>query len=480
VGNAERGGVSNPNLLLYQRLNRSSTGFIDNYAGVARDWERTVLAVGGYGLGSFSLSEEDLTLAELEDFYDNRLECRLAEDTCGITSYEGLLYEFRLVKGGREYRRTLNPKWWRNKVKVVYTYPTADDSQIGNLKYNPAANSFQDDGQDFSEWETAEGDAAYSISVTNSDDTRAWGFLGASFTTTNANDSIYVFTDVERATAGWNGEVSGKTPSTYEVSNVQLAGERQDTGWTENTDSSAEYGRMEYVHTLGGTAPESAEAMRDRDLAEYAWPRSRKVGGGTSEPTGTRGPATLEVSVAGYWVTLNWRYLATSRIATASDMITYLIGLSEWVTAGKVDTNDMRVKADCSPIPARIGDLFEEVILQGDLSQNVWEGGVYAGRKFRYEAAPTAVAYYERDDGVLLDAGRVEVVPSLMGAGVLLLDESAPVGGQPPGTSSAWDDPRVGYVEEVTFKAPNVLEYRLRDEEASLAVLMQQLKAARR
>jgi hypothetical protein len=467
------------NVLIFQRPT-TDEAFVGNYTGVARDWQRTVLAVGGYGLGSFQLSEEDLTLAELKGFYANNLGNVVKEKTFGLIGYEGLLYEFRLVMAGREYRRTLNPKWWRDKVKVIYTYPTAEDSQIGNLAYNPIANSFQDDGQDFSEWETAAGDAAYSIAVTNSDSTRAWGFLGAAFTTANANDSIYVFTDVERGTAGWNGEVSGKTPSTYEVSNVQLAGERQDTGWSENTDASAEYGRMEYVHTLGGTAPEAATAFRDRDLVEYAWPRSRKIGAGRMDPGTTRGPVVLEVSVAGYWTTLFWRYRATSRIATASDLLTTLIGESEFVTAGRIETNEMQVRADCEPVPARLGDLIKEIILQGDLSQNVWQGGVYNDREFVYEQAPTAVEYYERADGVLVDQARVEVVPSLMKAGFLLQDESAPTGGQPPGTSSAWDDPRVGYVEEVTFRAPNVLEYGLRDEEASLAVLMQQLRAQSR
>ena len=465
-------------LAILPRLTQStsdSLAYTGDLTALARGWERTILAIKGYGWGSFKLSQEDLTLPELKDvFYSNLLGNRLVETTLAVDSWEGQLYEFRLVIAGREYRRTLAPDWWHNKVKVVYSYPTAEDNQIGNLTYNPVANSFQDDGQDFSEWETAAGDAAYSIAVVNSDGTTGWAFLGAAFTTTNANDSVYVFTDVERTDAGWNGEVSGKTPSTYEVSSVELAGERQDTGWSENTDASGEYGRMEYLITMGGTAPEAAEAMRDRELTAFAWPRSRKMGGGASQSR--EDPAVLEVSVGGYWDTLNWRYRATSRIATASDMLTTLVGESEFVSAGRIEANEMRVKVDCEPVPKRLGDAIEDILLQGDLDGNIWQGGVYAGRRFIYEQAPTTVEYIERGDGVLMNLGRVEVVPSLMEAGFLVFDESAPSGGQPPGTSSVWDDPRVGYVDEVKFIAPDRLEYQLMDEEESVTAFARRLQ----
>jgi hypothetical protein len=465
-------------LAILPRLTQSTSDWLaytDDLTVLARGWERTILAIKGYGWGSFKLGQEDLTLPELKDvFYGNLLGNRLVETTLGIDSWEGLLYEFRLVIAGREYRRTLTPEWWHNKMKVVYSYPTAEDNQIGNLTYNPVANSFQDDGQDFSEWETLAGDATYSISVTNSDGTTAWGFLGASFTTTNANDSVYVYTDVELTDAGWNGEVSGKTPSTYEVSSTELAGERQDTGWSENTDASAEYGVMEYMLTLGGAAPEAAEALRDRELTAFAWPRSRKMGGGAT--SSREDLAALEVSVAGYWETLNWTYRATSRIATASDLVTTVVGESEFVTAGRIETNEMRVKADCEPVPKRRGDLIEDIIKQGDLDGNIWQGGVYAGQKLVYEAAPTAVRYLERGDGVLTNLGRTEVVPSLMEAGFLLLDESAPSGGQPPGTSGVWDDPRVGYVDEVRFVAPDTLEYQLMDEEESVTAFTRKIQ----
>lgn len=468
-------------LNLFSRLTRSTTGiaYPGDFTALARNWERSSAAIGGYLLGSFELTQEDLTLRELKALYGTTLGCRLEEVTFGMVSWEGLLYEFRFVDQGREHRRTLDPEWFHNYVNVFYSYPAADDSEQGNLTYNPGGNdAFQDDGQDFSEWETLAGDAAFSISVTNSDETVAWGFLAGAFTTTNANDSIYVYTDEGLTSAGWNGDYSGKTPSSYEVSSVALKGGRLNTGWASNEDSKDEYGRAEYIMTLGGTAPEAATSMRDRELAEFAWPRSRKVGGGSRDPedTGRPEPAVLEVSVAGYWVTLNWRYQRTRLMRPASDLITYLLGQSEFVTAGRIETNSMRTKVDTDPIPVRRGDAIQDVILDGDLENHIWQGGVYAGRTFVYEQAPTTVEFYERADGVLVDKARVPVVPTLMKPGVLLMDETAPTGGQPAGTSNVWDDPRVGYVQEVRFTAPNGLEYRIMDEEESQTALQRKIE----
>lgn len=436
------------------------------------------MALGGFWQGSFELSGGDLNWWTLLDFYDNNLALRIVEKTFGRVSWEGLIYEMRLVRNGREYRRTLDPDWWHNKVKTMYSYPSASDTEQGALTYNPVANSFQDAGQDFSEWETLAGDAVYSITVTNNDSTVAWGFLGAAFTTGGADDSIYVYTDVELITAGWNGEVGGKVPNTYEVRNVVLAGARQDTGFSENTDSSTIYGEMEYVVTLGGATPEGATAIRDRELTEYAWPRSRQMGGGQGDERAERRlGTTLEVSVAGYWTTLNWRYRTTSRTATASDMITTLVGASEFVTTGRIETNDLGVKADCDPIPQRLGDLCEDVILQGDIDQNRWQGGVYDGRKFIYEQSPTTEDFRIESNGALVDKGGSPIILSTFRPGVLLRDLRAPKDYVPPG-GAVWDSPQAGYVEEVEWRADtNELRYRIQGQEESIAVLGAQLAA---
>jgi hypothetical protein len=464
-------------LHLYQRPAEGEL-YVMSLAGLARRWRRKIRAVGGFWSGSFEIPEfAGLSWFGLQDFYNNRLGCRLVERTLGLTSWEGLIYEMRLVRGGQEYRRTLDPDWWHNKVKTMYSYPSSSDSEQGNLTYNPAANSFQDDGQDFSDWQTLAGDAVYSISVTNSDGTIGWGFLGVDFTTANPNDSINVYTDVELGTAGWNGEIAAKVPSTYEVRNVVLAGSRQDTGFSEDTDSSEIYGVMEYVLSLGGAVPEGATALRDRELSEFAWPRSRKMGGG-QEGTGVRNTETvLEVSVAGFWVTLNWLYRTVSRVAAASDMIETLVSSSEFVTTRRIEINELGVKVDCDPIPQRRGDLCEDVILQGDIDGNQWQGGVYNGREFVYEQSPTTSAFFLQSDGTLADISGRPVVFQLFKPGVLIKDSRAPVGGQPAGGTER-DDPRIGHIEEVEWQADrNELRYRVQGQEESVAVLREQLQS---
>ncbi len=463
-------------LHLYQRPAEGDL-YVMNLGALAEKWRRKILAVFGFFVGSFEIPLGNLSWFGLQDFYNNRLGCRLVERTFSLPSWVGILYEFRLVRGGQEYRRTLDPDWWHNKVKTMYSYPSSEDDEQGNLTYNPAANSFQDDAQDFSDWQTLAGDAVYSITVINVDGTVAWGFLGVDFTTANPNDSINVFTDIEMGTAGWNGEVAAKVPSTYEVRNVVLSGVRQDTGFSENTDASAAYGTMEYILSLGGTTPEGATAIRDRELTEFAWPRSRKMGGGQLGQ-GVRDSGTvLEVSVAGFWTTLNWTYRTTSRVAAASDMINTLVGASEFVTAGRVETNYLPVKVDCNPIPQRLGDLCEDKILEGGFNGVQWQGGVHADRKFVYEPAPTSAAFFLRSDGTLAGLNGQPIVFPLFRPGVLIKDSRAPLGGQPAG-GAARDDPRIGYVEEVEWRSDkDELRYRIQGQEESVAVLRAQLQA---
>lgn len=463
-------------LHMYQRPAEGEL-YVKNLTPFAKGWQRTILATKGFYDGSFEMQEfGGLSWFGLQDFYNNRLGCRIVERTLGLTTWEGIIYEMRLVRAGQEYRRTLSPDWFHNRTKAVYSYPSVSDTEQGVLAYDPAPDSFQDDAQDFSEWETLAGDAVYSMTVVNVDGTTGWGFLGAAFTTANADDSILVYTDPELAVAGWNGE-TGAAPSTYEVRNVVLSGARQDTGWSEDTSSSGVYGTMEYILSLGGTVPEGATAMRDRELTEFAWPRSRKMGGGEMGEGVRNSETVLEVSVAGFWVTLNWLYRETSRIAAATAMINTLVGASEFVTARRIEDNDLGVKVDCDPVAQLLGDMCEDVILQGDIDGNQWQGGVYENREFVYEPSPTTPAYFLRSDGTLAGLSGQPVVFQLFRPGVLIRDQRAPMGGQPAG-GTGLDDPRIGYIEEVEWSMDkNELRYRLHGQEESVAVLREQLQS---
>lgn len=105
-------------LTLYDRP-AQGTAARQNLNGMFERWRRTKRAIGGYHLGSFAI--KDRSAAQLADYYNSWLGYKIVETKSGITSYEGVVWQVDLIKNGVNYRRTLNPKYWANRVKVFYT-----------------------------------------------------------------------------------------------------------------------------------------------------------------------------------------------------------------------------------------------------------------------------------------------------------------------------------------------------------------------
>lgn len=233
------------------------------------------------------------------------------------------------------------------------------------------------------------------------------------------------------------------------------AGEQVDTGWSENTDSSDEYGEMQYIDTISEAVPAAAIGLRENRLADRAFPRSRMVGGLEFSDTGKeKVEDNLQITVAGYVITLNWRYRESSITATAANTaVEDLADDSELVTAGTIDTNSMNVDVDCAT-PQRLWDAIESIISQGDASGNRWVGGVYDDRKFDYNQGATEIEYYLRN-GNLVDQKNAAVVPSLLKPDFIVRNANAPSGGGTPIGGSVWDDPRNAWITEVEFIAPH-------------------------
>ena len=115
-------------------------------------------------------------------------------------------------------RIVANGAWFLHSDELYNFDADAQDTQQGTLTYNPTGQSFQDLDQAFDDWEVASAPASYEIWVVNSDNSVTFGFLGAAFTTTNADDSIYVYEDYALTSAGWNGnDPTTKTASSYSV-----------------------------------------------------------------------------------------------------------------------------------------------------------------------------------------------------------------------------------------------------------------------
>lgn len=233
-------------------------------------------------------------------------------------------------------------------------------------------------------------------------------------------------------------------------------GEQADTGWSENTDSSDEYGELQYIDSISEATSAAATALRDTRLADFGFPRSRIVGGlEFSGKARKRTTDNLQVTVAGYVTTMNWRYRESSIVATAaSTALEDLVDDSEFVTAGTIDTNSMEIDEDCAT-PQRLWDAVEDIIAQGDASGNRWVGGVYEDRRFDYNQGASEVKYYIRD-GVLVSHAGIPVIPSQLNPDFILRNARAPTGGTPIG-GNVWDDPRNAWITEVEFVAPDGL-----------------------
>lgn len=230
------------------------------------------------------------------------------------------------------------------------------------------------------------------------------------------------------------------------------------SGWSEDTDSSDVYGESCYIDVVGQHYDSTvATARRDRRLMEFAFPQSLPVGD-LAQIVGEPGPPTLAVRCAGYGLGMNRRYQTTDIAAAAlSTQISTLVGYSEFVAAGRIETNSLSVPIKCATQPRRLWDLVKEMIEIGDASGDRWIGGCYAGRKFNYEAAETAVTHYWRD-GRLVDKGNNPVVPSLILPNMVVQLAAAMPGDLPPG-GNVWDSPRNVWIEEVEFAVPD--SYRL-------------------
>jgi len=87
-----------------------------------------------------------------------------------------------------------------------------------------SATTIQDTGQDFGDWETSSGDSVYQLRFTDTQGNESWAYLGEASTTTNADDTIAVFTDLARASTGWNGAgTPSGTASHYRVEKASSA-----------------------------------------------------------------------------------------------------------------------------------------------------------------------------------------------------------------------------------------------------------------
>jgi hypothetical protein len=166
---------------------------------------------------------------------------------------------------------------------------------------------------------------------------------------------------------------------------------------------------------------------------------------------------------------MNWTHREFSEIGPASTLITTLVGETDNINVGRIESNTLSSEVDADLGPQRIGDAIMKIVSAGDASGNLWKGGVYANQyeesyqgspnQFVYEPVPTTVDY-ELQGGKIYRTGGLEFPISQFLPGVYVRDTQAPPREKPPGSSNVWDDPQVSYCNECEFIWPNTLRLK--------------------
>ena len=466
-------------LLLNNITSTSDTASIRNLweiPSVRESWTRITSANGGYYSGAFEISGP--AESDILDFFNRYLGYEVQEHTINRMTWNGFIYRMTLEINGTQFTRTLEPDYFHNQVLVFYSNLAIEDTDQGVMTYRIAPLRFSDAGQDFSAWETLVGNAMYRIQVANTDNSTSWAYLGASSTVTNPNDTIAVYQDVGLTTPGWNDADPIGPPAltalSYQVIEIQFEGVRYATSWAINTDSVDAFGAVQYIISLGGASLTGAEAIRDRHLTEFGFPRTRMDGGADIIVGQQRNdPPRLSVEVAGFVATLFWQYLTVSATDRIDTLIHWASLSSVFVTNTSLAVNAMETTADCYPMPQRVGDVIQMLVDQGDAAGNAYQWGVI-NRTLYYGPQPTTPAY-TLSGGRLYDLAGTEVIPQMLLPGVLIQTRDAPAGLLPYGGTGA-DITNTAYVEEVEFSAPNRLRLTLTDPDPT-QVLATQLQS---
>ncbi len=107
---------------LYDRL-AQGTAYRGDLTRHARDWARSIRAVGGLWTGDFTITDVQaggtMGRPEMVNLYNTAMGMRVVEKAA-TTTWEGEIVEMALTLDGVQWRRTLDPSVWHNNVAVKY------------------------------------------------------------------------------------------------------------------------------------------------------------------------------------------------------------------------------------------------------------------------------------------------------------------------------------------------------------------------
>lgn len=186
-----------------------------------------------------------------------------------------------------------------------------------------------------------------------------------------------------------------------------VLGERERTDWANDTDSQARWAIIPKILSSAGSTADNAEDMRDRFLAERAWPRSMSRRWSSQTP----GQSSVTVECLGYVHFLNYPYYSTTTgtqglSVKLAAILTYNPN-SSWLTfdTRHLDTNTGIVVPAYEQKDRIALTLIKDIVARGDSNYNRWLFGVYENRRVYYQQAPDTIGYYQRlsDGNVRVD-----------------------------------------------------------------------------
>lgn len=125
------------NLRLYTNILSSSwPRLVADLTPYALGWTRSIRAVGGFWQGSFTMAGNQ---RNLQQAFDTWLGYHIEEKTGGVITWEGMVYELELSRGGVRRRRTLDLMY--NAVKTSYTTIDWTDNLIENGGFETAGGT---------------------------------------------------------------------------------------------------------------------------------------------------------------------------------------------------------------------------------------------------------------------------------------------------------------------------------------------------
>jgi hypothetical protein len=255
--------------------------------------------------------------------------------------------------------------------------------------------------------------------------------------------------------------ITNRTKVTYQTTsyatNPPIGGQATETAWDSDLDSISAYGQLEGVLTGGQGTAANAEKLRDVYLLENKYAETNN----SLSIQGGEGQVSVSVSCVGYHRLLERYFYSNS----ASGTVTADARIEAVLTAdpssrfssdyGEVDGNSVTVPA------YEKGDrtawtVIKSALALGGSSDERWLFGIYNGRKARYEAMPSDIAYLFR----LGDTSQV-VEDALLGSQVARWDVTAGKWLMFPdflagrgSTSTLRDDPRNLFIESASYQAP--------------------------